>query len=89
MFSFIYLYIMKEINVEIRNQAIPSPNDLIELKSEDIVTNVKFNEAELKEYNKDQCVYGPTSKANCKFCSHMCKERYEDFKKRGIKVEYI
>lgn len=42
-----------------------------------------------ENYNKDQCVYGPTSKANCKFCSHMCKERYEDFKKRGIKVEYI
>ena len=40
-------------------------------------------------YNKDQCVYGPDSKANCKFCSHMCRERYEDFKKRGIKVEYI
>ena len=42
-----------------------------------------------EKYNKDQCVYGPDSKAICKLCSHMCKERYEDFKKRGIKVEYI
>lgn len=89
MFSFIYLYIMKEINVIIINQAIPSPNDFIELKSEDIVTNVKFNEVELKGYNKDQCVFGPDSKATCKFCSRMCREGYEDFKKRGIVVEIV
>lgn len=42
-----------------------------------------------ENYNKDQCVYGPNSKAICKFCSRMCKERYEDFKKRGIVVEII
>ena len=42
-----------------------------------------------ENYNKDQCVYGPDSKAICGLCSHMYKERYEDFKKRGIKVEYI
>jgi hypothetical protein len=45
-----------------------------------------FTKFKMKEnYNKDQCVYGPTSKAICKFCSHMCKERYEDFKKEVLK----
>ncbi len=42
-----------------------------------------------ENYNKDQCVFGPDSKATCKFCSRMCKERYEDFKKRNIKVEWV
>ena len=42
-----------------------------------------------EKYNKEQCVYGPDSNKDCRVCSRMCKERYEDFKKRGIKVEYI
>lgn len=41
------------------------------------------------KYNKEQCVYGKDSKMICSFCSAMCKERYEDFKKRKIKVEFI
>ena len=41
------------------------------------------------EYNKEQCVYGKDSKKICGFCSAMCKERYEDFMKRKIKVEFI
>ena len=40
-------------------------------------------------YNKEQCVYGKDSKMICDFCSALCKERYEDFMKRGIKVEFI
>lgn len=42
-----------------------------------------------KEYNKAQCVYGPDSKATCIFCSHICKERYEDFKECGINMVFI
>ena len=42
-----------------------------------------------KEYNKSQYVYGPNSKMHCIVCSALCKERYEDFKKRNIKVEWI
>jgi hypothetical protein len=41
-----------------------------------------------KDYNKDQCVYGPNSDATCKFCSHMCKERGKGFKNRIIKGEF-
>lgn len=40
-------------------------------------------------YNKEQCVYGKDSKMLCDFCSALCKERYEDFMKQGIKVEFI
>ena len=40
-------------------------------------------------YNKSQCVYGPDSTMPCMFCSAMCKERYKDFQKKGIKVEFI
>jgi hypothetical protein len=43
---------------------------------------------EFKSYNKDQCVYR-NKKMPCFLCSAMCKERYEDFKNRGIKVEFI
>lgn len=43
---------------------------------------------ELKEYNKDQCVYR-NKNMKCFLCSAMCKERYEDFKNRGIEVEFI
>ena len=42
-----------------------------------------------KEYNKAQCVYGPNSKMHCMVCSALCKERYEDFKERKIKVTFI
>ena len=42
-----------------------------------------------KEYNRSQCVYGPNSTMHCMFCSALCKERYEDFKECGIKVEFI
>lgn len=42
-----------------------------------------------EKYNKEQCIFGPDSNKDCRFCSHMCKERYEDFKKRGIVVEII
>lgn len=42
-----------------------------------------------KEYNKSQCVYGPGSNKICGLCSRICKERYEDFKKCGIKVTFI
>lgn len=41
------------------------------------------------EYNKSQCVYGSDSKMPCGVCSAMCKERYEDFKKRKINVEFV
>ena len=41
-----------------------------------------------KDYNKDQCVYGPNSDATCKFCSHMCEERGKGFKNRIIKGEF-
>lgn len=47
------------------------------------------NKKQKKEYNKSQCVYGKDSKMICDFCSAMCKERYEDFKKRNIKIEWI
>lgn len=43
----------------------------------------------MNKYNKSQCVYGPNSKMHCELCSALCKERYEDFKNKGIKVEYI
>lgn len=43
---------------------------------------------EFKSYNKDQCVYR-NKNMKCFLCSAMCKERYEDFKNRGIKVEFI
>ena len=42
-----------------------------------------------EKYNKEQCTFGSDSNKDCRFCSHMCKERYEDFKKRGIVVEII
>lgn len=42
-----------------------------------------------KEYNKAQCVYGPDSTMPCFLCSATCKERYEDFQKRGIKVVFV
>lgn len=42
-----------------------------------------------KEYNKSQCVYGKDSKMICGFCSALCKERYKDFKERGIKVTFV
>lgn len=42
-----------------------------------------------KEYNKAQCIYGPNSTMHCFLCSRTCKERYEDFKERGIKVTFI
>lgn len=42
-----------------------------------------------KHYNKEQCVYGPNSTMPCGFCSALCKERYEDFKKRKINIEFI
>jgi hypothetical protein len=42
-----------------------------------------------KEYNKAQCVYGPDSKMICMLCSALCRERYEDFKKRKINVEFV
>lgn len=42
-----------------------------------------------KHYNKEQCVYGPDSTMHCMFCSATCKERYEDFKKRGVKVVFV
>ena len=44
---------------------------------------------EFKKYNKEQCVYGKDSKMHCDFCSAMCKERYEDFKKRGINIQFL
>ena len=47
------------------------------------------NKEPKKEYNKSQCVYGPNSKMHCIVCSALCKERYEDFKKRNIKIEWI
>ena len=40
-------------------------------------------------YNKEQCVYGPDSTMHCMFCSAMCKERYADFQKKGVKVVFI
>ena len=40
-------------------------------------------------YNKEQCVYGPDSTMLCSFCSALCKERYEDFQKKGVKVVFI
>lgn len=40
-------------------------------------------------YNKSQCVYGPDSTMPCFLCSATCKERYEDFQKRGIKVVFV
>lgn len=40
-------------------------------------------------YNKEQCVYGPNSTMHCSFCSALCKERHEDFKKKGVKVVFI
>lgn len=43
----------------------------------------------MSKYNKEQCVYGKYSTMHCEVCSRMCKERYEDFKNKGIKVEYI
>lgn len=42
-----------------------------------------------EKYNKEQCVYGPRSNMDCRICSRMCKERYEDFKKRNIKIEWV
>lgn len=42
-----------------------------------------------KHYNKEQCIYGLNSTMPCLLCSRVCKERYEDFKERGIKVEFI
>lgn len=42
-----------------------------------------------EQYNKEQCVYSSNSNKDCRFCSAMCKERYEDFKKRNIKVEWV
>lgn len=42
----------------------------------------------MSKYNKEQCVYGPDSNMDCRVCSRICKERYEDFKNKGIKVEY-
>ena len=42
-----------------------------------------------KRYNKEQCVYGPDSTMPCMLCSATCKERYEDFKKKGVKVVFI
>lgn len=47
------------------------------------------NKEPKKEYNKSQCVYGPNSTMPCMLCSALCKERYEDFKECGIKVEFI
>lgn len=44
---------------------------------------------EESHYNKSQCVYGPDSTMPCFLCSRTCKERYEDFQKRGIKVVFI
>ena len=29
------------------------------------------------------------TKMHCGFCSAMCKERYEDFKKRKIRIDFI
>ena len=43
---------------------------------------------EFKEYNKDQCVYR-NKNMKCFLCSAMCKERYEDFKKRGINIQFL
>lgn len=42
-----------------------------------------------KHYNKEQCVYGLNSTMPCELCSALCKERYEDFKKRKINIEFI
>lgn len=40
-------------------------------------------------YNKEQCVYGSDSTMPCFLCSAMCKERYKDFQKKGVKVVFI
>ena len=62
------------------------------------VTNInqfnRMNEEEIeaeihKEYNRKQCVYGENSTMPCMFCSAMCKERYDDFNKKGVKIVTI
>lgn len=62
------------------------------------VTNInQFNrmteeeiEAEIhKEYNRKQCVYGENSTMPCMICSATCRERYEDFTKKGVKIVTI
>lgn len=42
-----------------------------------------------KEYNREQCVYGKDSTMTCMFCSATCKERYEDFSKKGVKFTFL
>ena len=38
----------------------------------------------MNKYNKEQCIYGKYSTMHCELCSAMCKERYEDFKNKGV-----
>jgi hypothetical protein len=40
-----------------------------------------------EKYNKEQCVFGPDSKAICKFCSVCVRKDTKILKKRGIVVE--
>lgn len=53
-----------------------------------LLVNMSKEFNEIKEYNKDQCVYR-NKNMKCFLCSAMCKERYEDFKKRGINIQFL
>ena len=61
-----------------------------ELYLTDIYQHPKMTKEDInKEYDRKQCVYGEDSTMPCMFCSATCRERYEDFTKKGVKIAFI